>query len=495
VDAKEFGEGVWSEPYYDYGGGDLMMATYSVPFYYTNDEIGEKRFGGVVTADITLTGLQNIINDIQFLKSGRGFLISSLGNVVTYPEIDSANDKTVNNVFGIESNPEMKSVFKRMVLGENDLIALRGFVEEKNKDRWVSYASVPAANWSLGIIFHEYELYVGIHELYLKLIAIGLAGFLILGFLIFVIAGRFVKPIEKLAFATRRIGAGEFDFQIPSFKSQEEISQLGKSFSIMQLKLKDYIRNLQETTAQKEKMESELKIANNIQQQMLPKKSAMGGSEDIGYYGILKPAKSVGGDLYDFKVEGDYLYFAIGDVAGKGIPAALFMAKTLTLFRAKVAGGGSPEGIAVEINHELEQYNDQSMFVTFFIGKLNLSSGKLAYTNAGHNYPFLSRRDKDIVPFKGTHGIPLGSLADVTYKEGTFQLKEGDKIILYTDGITEAENEVHDLYGEQRLEDLLNRNATLAPENLSNMIITDVESFAGSAEQFDDITLLILEYK
>lgn len=493
TEPKLLGRGSWSQPYYDKGGGNVLMATYSVPFYYQK-ESAERRFGGVVTADISLLGLQALINEIQFFKSGKGFLISDLGNIVTFPGIDTASFE-IHNVFQEDFSSQMMQVFHRMVDGEKGIVSMNSLGEGANKDRWVSFANVPTANWSLGIIFHEHELYVGIHNLYLKLIAIGFAGFIILAFLIFYIAGRFVKPIEKLAFATRKIGAGEFNFQIPSFKSNDEISQLGKSFSIMQIELKDYIRDLKETMAVKEKMESELKIANNIQQQMLPRKNTLDSVDKIDCYGILKPAKSVGGDLYDFILQGDDLYFAIGDVAGKGIPAALFMAKTLTLFRAKVSGGKRPSEIAEEINLELEKYNDQSMFVTAFIGKLNIPSGKLVYTNAGHNLPYLINQDDLVEPIIGTHGIPLGSFPDVTYGESQCQLRSSNKIVLFTDGITEAENQTHQLYGEDRLTALLKSKAEEGVEEIADGIISDVNEFAGDAEQFDDITLLILEYR
>lgn len=492
-EAKKLRHGIWTQPYYDKGGGDVLMATYSVPWYYQK-EGAERRFGGVVTADISLHGLQNLINDIQFFKSGKGFLISHLGNIVTFPGIDTSNNTQIFNVFEGDFSPQMMQVFQKMVDGEKGIISMQVLGENNNLDRWVSFANVSSANWSLGIIFHEHELYASIHQLYLKLIAIGLAGFVILAFLIFYIAGRFVKPIEKLAFATRKIGAGDFSFQIPSFRSKDEIAQLGKSFSIMQLELKDYIRDLKETTAQKEKMESELEIANNIQQQMLPQKDALAGVGAIDCFGVLKPAKSVGGDLYDFIFQDGELYFAIGDVSGKGIPAALFMAKTLTLFRSKVSGGKGPSEIAEEINLELEKYNNQSMFVTFFIGKLTLSTGKLLYTNAGHNLPFLVEEGKDPEPLKGTHGIPLGSMPDMQYEESSLVILPSNKIVLYTDGISEAEDINHKLYGEDRLSKLIKSNAAKSPDELAESILSDVNIFAGAAEQFDDITLLILDY-
>jgi sigma-B regulation protein RsbU (phosphoserine phosphatase) len=312
--------------------------------------------------------------------------------------------------------------------------------------------------------------------------------------LIFYISGRFVKPIEKLAFATRKIGAGEFDFQIPSFKANDEISQLGRSFNIMQVQLKEYIQNLKETTAQKERMESELEIASDIQQQMLPQAGKIPGWEEISFYGLLKPARQVGGDLYDFVVRDEYLYFAIGDVSGKGIPAALFMAKTLTLFRAKVSGGLEPAEIAAQINRDLELYNQQAMFVTFIIGKLNMNTGALVYTNAGHNLPFLLKPGHAPETLQGTHGIPLGSLPDVSYRHDELNLKPGEKIVLYTDGITEAVNTKNELYGETSLFELLSNYGSRPPKEIAGLILSEVKTFAGGAEQADDITMLILEF-
>ncbi len=490
--AKEEGRGVWSEPYFDDGGGEVLMATYSVPFY--RDRGNGPVFAGVVTADISLVGLQELIKEIKFFDSGAGFLISSEGNIVTWPGIDSTEGRKVYNIFDEAEAPGMAAVFKRMINGEKGIMSLRSIGSKENREKWISYASVPSADWSLGIVFLESELYAGIHILFMKLIAIGLAGFIILAVLIFYISGRFVKPIEKLAFATRKIGAGEFDFQIPSFKANDEISQLGRSFSIMQVQLKEYIQNLKETTALKERMESELEIASDIQQQMLPLAGKIPGWEKISFYGLLQPARQVGGDLYDFIVRDEYLYFAIGDVSGKGIPAALFMAKTLTLFRAKVSGGLEPAEIAEQINRDLELYNQQSMFVTFIIGKLNMNTGALVYTNAGHNLPFLLKSGQAPETLKGTHGIPLGSLPDVPYGYGELILMAGEKIVLYTDGISEAVNTNNELYGEDRLSELLSNYAARSPKEIADLILSEVKTFASGAEQADDITMLILEY-
>ena len=492
IEARDKGKGVWSEPYYDEGGGEAMMATYSVPFFRRDGK--DRVFAGVVTADISLTGLQSLINGIQFYDTGFGFLISSKGNIVIWGAFDNMDKRAVFNVFDEDNSPEMLQVLTKMTNGEKDIISLRGIATESNQNNWVSFDNVPAANWSLGIVFHENELYKGLDDLYIELIGIGLAGFLLIGFLIFIISRRFVKPIEKLAFATRKIGAGDFEFRIPSFKSQDEIAQLGRSFSAMQVELKEYVRNLQITTALKEKMESELQIAASIQQQMLPERKPIPGRETIDYYGVLKPARQIGGDLYDFIVSDDYLYFAIGDVAGKGIPAALFMAKTLTLFRARVGSGEEPQQIATEINSDLEQYNSQSMFVTFFIGKLNMKTGQLVYTNAGHNLPFVLKPGSAPRTMPGTHGLPPGSMPDVQYGHGVMKLEAETKLVLYTDGISEAVNTDNELFGEKRLSELLSEHGGRSVEDLGNHIMSEIVSFSDGAEQADDITLFILEY-
>lgn len=489
---KELGRAVWSEPYFDKGGGDIMMATYAVPIYLNKD--GNKHFAGVVTTDISLHSLQQIIHSIQIFKSGFAFLISSSGNIVTHPKMKWNDSLEVHNIFEKDHSAEMQSVIRKMLGGEEGIMSLRGIGAEQRQNDWISYGSLSPSGWSLAVIFHEDELYRSIHNLYLKLIGIGIIGFIIIALLIFVISKRFVKPIEKLAFATRKIGAGEFDFQIPSFGSSDEISQLGDSFRIMQQELKEYIIHLKETTAQKEKMESELQIASSIQQQMLPAKRTIPGGENLVYFGILRPARSVGGDLYDFVPVDEYLYIAIGDVSGKGIPAALFMAKTLTLFRAKLSGGKNPGLIAAEINRDLEQYNEQSMFVTFFIGKLHMKTGELQYTNAGHNLPCILRSGGDFMMLKGTHGLPLGSFAEQDYGTDTVLLSQKDKLVMFTDGIPEAVNMKNEAFGEDRLKDVLLKYSGRKPDELASLLLAEVDTFASGTDQFDDITLFIIEF-
>ena len=492
VNARDLGKGIWSEPYYDEGGGEILMATYSVPFY---KDYGHGRvFAGVVTADISLNNLQDLIREIQFYKSGKGFLISSQGNIVSMPGIDTLNDKIVHNVFEEAPTAALEQVFNKMINREKGIIDMKSLGGQINNDKWISYAPVPTASWALAIMFSEDELYEGIHNLFIWLIVIGLAGFLIMSVLIFIIARRFVRPLEILASVTRKIGAGELNYNIPSFSSNDEVSQLGESFRYMQIELKEYIKNLKETTAQKEKMESELLIASNIQQEMLPRGQEVPGREGIRFFGTLIPARQVGGDLYDFMVRGKYFYFAVGDVSGKGIPAALFMAKTLTLFRAKASLDRSPSIIAAEINHELELYNSESMFVTFFVGKLDMEKGEMDYCNAGHNPPYMINAKREVIELAGVHGLPLGSLPDQEYGYASYKFLIGEEIVLYTDGITEAVNNEKALYGEERLKNLFSENNANTPRELVELIIEDVDLFADGAEQADDITLFNLKY-
>ena len=195
VNARDKGKSVWSEPYFDKGGGDAMMATFSVPFYRKHGS--KKYFAGVVTADISLEGLQDLIKGIQFFDSGFGFLISSQGNIVTWRKFDVLDSTIVHNVFEKELSKEGQQLMIRMVNGEKGIVSLDGIGEKLNQHNWVSFAHVPDVDWSLGIIFHEDELYKGLDNLYAELMGIGLFGFLVMGLMIFIISRRFVKPIEK----------------------------------------------------------------------------------------------------------------------------------------------------------------------------------------------------------------------------------------------------------------------------------------------------------
>ena len=215
---------------------------------------------------------------------------------------------------------------------------------------------------------------------------------------------------------------------------------------------------------------------------------------DVNLYGMVQPAKEIGGDLYDFYVRHEKLFFCVGDVSGKGVPASLIMATIRSLFRSTTAHEENPAHIASEINNAISEQNDENMFITLFIGVLDLNSGVLDYCNAGHNAPVSMSKDGcrmiEVLP-----NLPIGVMSGFTYQAQQMKMNRGDKLFLYTDGLTEAENERHDQYGEQRMIDNLTAMNDLRPHEIVERMEKSVKDFAGEAPQSDDLTMLAIRYQ
>jgi len=243
---------------------------------------------------------------------------------------------------------------------------------------------------------------------------------------------------------------------------------------------------------QKDRMEDELKIGHNIQMSMLPLVSPpYPDSKEFSINALLKPAREVGGDFYDFFfVSQDEICLVIGDVSGKGVPGALFMAVTKTMIKSGTSGDRSPASIVTRVNDELSADNEQSMFVTLFLGIANVRTGEFRYTNAGHNPPYILNEKAELVCLDKRDGPIIGAIGGIAYKESAVSFSRNDTLLLFTDGVTEAMNPVGDLYSDNRLEAFLNSNQTLPTDQLVDAVLASVEAFAGDAEQADDITLM-----
>jgi sigma-B regulation protein RsbU (phosphoserine phosphatase) len=244
-------------------------------------------------------------------------------------------------------------------------------------------------------------------------------------------------------------------------------------------------------------MESELKIAHDIQMSMLPKTfPPYPERDDIDIYGTLTPAKAVGGDLFDFYIRDNQLFFCIGDVSGKGIPASMFMAVTRSLFRNISAHVAYPERIAYTLNNALTEGNETNMFVTLFTGVLDLATGHLCYCNAGHNAPLLVGRDVGELPCQPN--LPLGIMGEFQFEAQEVDLDPDTTIFLFTDGLNEAENAFHEQFGDERIAKVANRLLAThehQPINITYEMYQAVHNFVNGAEQSDDLTMLAIQYK
>jgi sigma-B regulation protein RsbU (phosphoserine phosphatase) len=302
------------------------------------------------------------------------------------------------------------------------------------------------------------------------------------------------RPIADLTEMTRRIAGGNFAQRI-DIKAKNEIGVLAASFNGMTRRLAESIEHLKETTAAKERIESELKIAHEIQMSMVPKIfPPFPERSEFDIFATLVPAKDVGGDLYDFFfIDDDHLCFAVGDVSGKGIPASLFMAVTKALFRAIAGNGGSPGEMLARLNTEICRDNEFCMFVTFFCAILNIRTGQLDYSNGGHNLPYHLHHD-GVSPLENPGGRALGIVEQSHYGSGRLVLAPGDALLLYTDGVTEAMDSRERLYSDQRLAEFLATHRGSSPRQVVGDLVSDVRHFAGAAPQSDDITTMALRY-
>ena len=308
-----------------------------------------------------------------------------------------------------------------------------------------------------------------------------------------------LNPVEKLSeFTTEITRTGNFGKQEIEIKTGDEIEALGQSFNYMMERLEDYIKDLTVVTAEKERIGAELNVATQIQSSMLPCIfPAFPDRDELDIYATMTPAKEVGGDFYDFfMVDERHVAIVIADVSGKGVPAALFMVIGKTLIKDHTQPGRDLGEVFTEVNNILCESNDNGMFITAFEGVLDLVTGEFRYANAGHEMPFIYRKEGGYEAYKIRPGFVLAGMENIKYKEQKIQLNIGDKIFQYTDGVTEATDKDNQLYGMDRLHKVLNEKCLdCNPEQTLKLVKEDIDAFVGGNDQFDDITMLCLEYK
>ena len=430
-------KGYWSEPYFDSGGGKMFMTTYSVP---VTDNEGN--VVAVLTSDVSLDWLTGLVGGIQVYPGAFSILVSRKGQFMVCPVPSLVMRNTIQEAAAsiTEDAEAFNSIASGMLSGERGSCRLT----YKGENLHVFYGPVERAGWSMAVVFPSDEILGDVRKVAMVVLLLQLLGLLLMGYILF-------------------------------------------SATSNQLRLKD-------VSEKKSRIESELQIARNIQMAMLPKTfPTYPESVEIDMAGTIVPAKEVGGDLYDFFQRGDKLYFSIGDVSGKGVPASLVMAVTRSLFRSVSAHEASPQRIVTLMNDSMAETNENNMFVTFFLGVLDLRNGHLRYCNAGHNAPVLMGPGAaallDVVP-----NLPLGVEPGVSFKEQEIDLSTGEGLFLYTDGLTEAENAGHALFGEDRmLQTILRHGEEKASAQLNSMTAA-VKAHIRGFNPSDDLTMLIVRF-
>lgn len=481
------GTSYWSEPYFDEGGADQIMTTFSLPLY---DEDG--KMYAVFTADISLEWFAEKVNAIKTYPNSFNYMIGRGGTFLVSDRKEAILNETFFARPLMEGDEGMLETGHRMMNGE---VGMSRFNRD-GVEYYLFFAPVKTTGWSVCVASFYDEVFAGVDGLRNRVMLVLVLGLLLLtGFCFFTIR-RLTQPLERFAGSANEIAKGNFHATLPVIKSKDEMKTLCDSFDSMQRSLVTYIEELRQTTASKERIESELRIARDIQMGMVPKIfPPFPERDDLDLYAKLIPAKEVGGDLYDFFIEDNKFYFIVGDVSGKGVPASLVMAVTCRLFRTVAAHFNTPAEIVSALNDALAESNESNMFCTFFIGILDLDSGEMKYCNAGHNAPVVLSPSGEVKFLEVEPNLPLGLFGDFPYMGQECRIERGSALFLYTDGVTEAESKDKALYSDERLLNLLGTLPREESEAVVDAILADIESHAEDAEQSDDITLMYFHYK
>jgi len=476
----------WTEPYNDWEQDDdsdmqtQMLVSYCKPL---NDSEGN--FIGSISLDISLKWLSETLASVQPYPHSYVILISRGGTFLVHPDPEKLFYQTIYTGTLGNKNTALEDLGDSMLNMEKGMRALR----MDGKRSYVFYTPLKETGWSMGIVCPERDIFSSFNRLQWLIVGFGLLSLALMFFVCFRVIRKTLNPLSNLAAQARNIADGHFDSVLPEDPRQDEIGTLSRSFSNMQTSLVSYIDELQRTTAKRERIESELQVARNIQRGMIPREFPSRAGVDL--YGEMVPAKEVGGDLYDFFLQDGKLYFCIGDVSGKGIPASLLMAMTRTVFRVAVQKEPPVTEIARELNESLSADNDQLMFVTMLIGVIDLETGQMDFCNCGHNPPAILRDQADFVEVEPN--VPLGITPGFKFTGQHVDDVRGIPILLYTDGLNEAENEAHEAFGNDRLLEVMGSAPFHDSEELVTRLGAAVKAHVGGAEPSDDLTMLCIQ--
>lgn len=497
---KLLGKPGWSEPYYDQGGGNVPMTTYSLPLL---DKKGEMY--AVITADISIDWIADMIDKIDSVNNNNNFIFADSvghsfsfiigrgGTYIVHPDKDRVLNETMFSYIMETPSEKDDSVARKMIAGE------KGFTKyiEDGKSYFLFYSPIKHIGWSMAIAIPTDELFATSNVFGIVVLILMGIGLVIVFFVCQHAIRRVTNPLTLFAHSADAIAQGNFEADLPMVRSMDEMNTLRNSFETMQVSLINQIEETRMMNEEKGRIESELHIAHNIQMSMLPKVfPPYPERNDIDIFAQQTPAKEVGGDLYDFYIRDEKLFFCIGDVSGKGVPASLVMAVTRALFRSASAHDNNPAKIVGNINESMANDNELNMFVTLFVGVLDLPTGRLRYCNAGHCAPMLIGAGVGMLPI--IPNVPLGIVSGFKFEAEETIVYQETIIFLYTDGLTEAENFQHELYGEERAlavaQEIYSQH-DYCPQIIIEQMTKDIKKFVDNAEQSDDLTMMTILYK
>ncbi len=497
--AVETKQMVWSEVYKGSLSGKLMITCSKI--LYDRDST----IAAVIGVDLTIDAINEIINtdDVDMAYS---FLVDGNGKLIARPQYESKDERwdeilsiPLGNHMSEVNDDNFKDILNKCINQDSGF----EYWDRGDSSKYIAFNTATNQNWTLGIVISEAYIQDDIEKSFtdqFKATSKYFVLMIIVVTLIVIYVGlkisqRITKPISILNSGAKKIGAGDLNYNI-EINTSDELENLANEFNTMSTDLQHYITDLEESTKQKERIQSELNIASKIQQDMLPLIfPPFPDKPQIDIFGSMHAAKMVGGDFYDFfLINENKLGFVIADVSGKGIPASLFMVISKTLIKSEAMSGISPAEVLANVNKTLLEGNDEMMFVTVLLCMLDLETGELTFANGGHNPPLIGKHESDFDYVELNKAKVVGVFDRATFSNQTIQMEKGDTIFLYTDGVTEAMNPVSEQFTEDRLINTMKGLNTSSVKMIKEKVLDDVERFVDGAEQSDDITTLVVKY-
>ena len=470
--------GCWQRPFFSQSR-HRQLVNYSTTIERNGHPIG------IINADVTLNWLHRILGSLDKPPGAYTFVLDSDGNYLAHDNPELVGQRGGTALLDALASDHAESM--RLPVAQNP--RARGPV-------WVYSAPIQGTRWRLGLVVPEYQIYASVRHIFLLSLALGLLAMLGVALITLLTIRRTMAPLGVLADRAEHVARGELDFELPAARRPDEVGRLTESFDQMRRELALHLEDLARVAREKQRLASELEIAHQIQLGLLPNAHYLDAvCAQFELHAALHPARAVGGDLYSyFMLDPQRFFVMVGDVSDKGIPAALFMAQTITLAKALAPRAQTPQNLLRLLNLELCRGNDSCMFVTLLCGLLNTGSGNLVLASAGHEPPILCGRGAPLV-LEFPTGAVLGLYEDSDYPEHVLRLGRGETLLMYTDGITEASDHDERMYGiERTVESLAQVPPTAATAAYIERLLGDVDRFVADAPQADDITLLALSW-
>ena len=476
----------WTEAFVEANG--TIVSSYIVPL--TN---AAGKLVGVLALDMSLQSLSEEVQQLKpyphsfttVMDDQFHFLVHPDRKMILNGNVDHLLDKkrfAVNESIMVDMKRQRRGVGAFVVDGDT---------------KFLYYAPIKRCGWTVTLECGKDEIMAEVTAVRLQMVFISVAGLLLLLLISFFLMRKLLLPIRLYSKAAHRIAKGKFNTHLQLLRPHDELWVLGNALDHMQHSLEKYIKELKVTTQAKGRIESELNIASKIQMSMIPKIfPPYPEREDLDVYATLIPAKAVGGDLYDFFLRDEKLFFCIGDVSGKGVPASLVMAVTRSLLRIVAAQESRPDRIVASLNNSMSDMNETNMFVTLFVGVLDLPTGRFRYCNAGHNAPVVIEGEtREVRKLDVKPNLPIAIMPKWTFELQETYLSTDSVLFMYTDGLTEAENGEKELFGEDRMMAVLREKEDKCTKEQIDAMLEAVRQHVDGAEQSDDLTMISLGYK